>query len=230
VASANIPAPTVGRLPTYLRAAVWLAAEGLEHVASDQFAARVGISAATVRRDLSALGIRGTRGVGYDVKYLVYEFSVELGVDQQWPVAVVGAGNLGKALANYTGMADRGFPIVALFDIDPKLVGARVGDIEVSHLDEMGRVVADRQIAVGVIATVAEGAQRSADALVEAGVSSILNFTTHRIQVAEGVVVRRVDLATELQILSFYRQREQGAASGAGLPLGHSRAADGSYR
>lgn len=217
---ADIPPPTVGRLPTYLKAVMELAAEGRALVASERLAAMVGVNPATVRRDLSALGIGGTRGVGYDVKNLVYEISVELGVNQQWPVAVVGAGNLGRALANYGGMVERGFPVVAIFDIDPALVGRRVAGVDVSHLDRLAETVTTLGVAVGVIATPPDGAQTVADALVEAGIGSILNFTNHPVTVPQQVLVRRVDLATELQILSFYHQRGQGAARGAGLPLG----------
>jgi redox-sensing transcriptional repressor len=219
VSSGAISAATVARLPAYLRSLVDLAAADTSTVSSDHLADLVGVNSATVRRDLSALGITGTRGVGYDVKYLVFEISVELGVNQDWPVAVVGAGNLGRALANYAGLAERGFPIRVLFDTDPAKVGAEVAGIPVRHLDDLAAVVVEQQLAVGVITTPAPAAQDVADALVAAGVSSILNFTAHPVVVPGHVVVRRVDLATELQILSFYQQRGVGSSSGVGLPL-----------
>jgi redox-sensing transcriptional repressor len=220
VSPAEISAATVGRLPTYLRTLIELAAADVDTVSSDHLAELVGVNAATVRRDLGALSITGTRGVGYDVKYLVFEISVELGVNQEWPVAVVGAGNLGRALANYSGMPERGFPIRGLFDIDPAKVGTTVSGIPVCHLDDLPRLVPELGIAVGVIATPIEGAQAVADGLVAAGVTSILNFTAFPIVVPDRVQVRRVDLATELQILSFYQQRGLGTSSGAGVPLG----------
>lgn len=219
MSSGAISAATVTRLPAYLRALVELAAADTGTVSSEHLAERVGVNPATVRRDLASLGITGTRGVGYDVKYLVFEISVELGVNQDWPVAVVGAGNLGLALANYTGLAERGFPIRVLFDVDPGKVGTTVAGVDIRHLDEIADVVAGHQIAVGVITTPAHAAQRAADALVGAGVSSILNFTAHPVTVPDTVVVRRVDLATELQILSFYQQRGIASTTGVGLPL-----------
>jgi redox-sensing transcriptional repressor len=219
VSSGAISAATVGRLPAYLRSLIELAAAETSTVSSDHLADLVGVNSATVRRDLGSLGITGTRGVGYDVKYLVFEISVELGLNQDWPVAVVGAGNLGRALANYTGLVERGFPIRVLFDVDPAKVGTEVSGIEVHHLDDLARLVPKLGVAVGVITTPAGAAQEVADALVAAGVSSILNFTAHPIAVPAHVVVRRVDLATELQILSFYQQRSVASATGVGLPL-----------
>ena len=132
MSSAQISAATVGRLPVYLRALIDLAAANTDTVSSDHLAELVGANPATVRRDLGSLDISGTRGVGYDVKYLVFEISVELGVNQEWPVAVIGAGNLGRALANYTGLTERGFPILALFDIDQAKVGTTVSGIDVT--------------------------------------------------------------------------------------------------
>lgn len=216
----DISAATVGRLPTYLRALVDLASDGIATISSEHLAELVAVNPATVRRDLASLHITGTRGVGYDVKYLVYEISLELGLNQDWPVAVVGAGNLGRALANYSGLAERGFPVYCLFDVDDTKIGTKVAGIPVCHLDDLADVVCEHGIAVGVIATQADAAQEVADALVAAGLTSILNFTARPIVVPDEVVVRRVDLATELQILSFYRQRGLGASAGAGLPLG----------
>lgn len=219
MSSGEISAATVARLPTYLRALIELAGGDTATVSSDHLAELVGVNPATVRRDLASLNITGTRGVGYDVKYLVFEISVELGLNQEWPVTVVGAGNLGRALANYAGLTERGFPIRCMFDTDDEKVGTDVSGIPVRHLDDLTSVVAELGIAVGVIATPADGAQQAADQLVDAGVTSVLNFTAHPIVVPDHIVVRRVDLATELQILSFYQQRSIGSASGTGLPL-----------
>ncbi len=215
----EISAATVGRLPTYLRALAELAGSDTGTVSSEGLAELVGVNAATVRRDLASLDIVGTRGVGYDVKYLVYEISLELGVNQEWPVVVIGAGNLGRALSNYRGLADRGFPIKCLIDVDETKVGTTVSGLPVCHLDDLPALVDEHHIAVGVIATPAAGAQEAADRLVEAGVTSLLNFTANPVVVSDEVVVRRVDLATELQILSFYRQRGGAASTGTGVPL-----------
>ncbi len=222
MSSGPISAATVGRLPRYLRALVELAADDATTVSSDHLAELVGANPATVRRDLASLDITGTRGVGYDVKYLMFEISVELGLNQEWPVAVIGAGNLGRALANYGGLAERGFPIRCLFDIDDAKVGTEVAGVPIRHLDELDEAADALGLTMGVIATSAAGAQEAADALVGAGLTSILNFTAQAIVVPDSVVVRRVDLATELQILSFYHQRGAAASAGTGLPLEHS--------
>jgi redox-sensing transcriptional repressor len=211
---------TVGRLPAYLRSLVDLAGQDVPSVSSSRLARLVGVNPATLRRDLASLEITGTRGVGYDVKYLLFEISVVLGGNQEWPVAVVGAGNLGRALTNYQGLASRGFPVRVLFDIDPELVGTEISGLTVEHFDRLDELVAERGITVGVIATGVEAAQGVADRLVDAGVTSILNFTADPLKVPEHVVVRRVDLATELQILSFYKRRDTAVSGGAGLPLG----------
>lgn len=219
VSSRPISAATVARLPTYLRVLIDLAAADVTTVSSDHLAELVAGNPATVRRDLGSLDISGTRGVGYDVKYLLFEMSVELGVNQEWPVAVIGAGNLGRALANYTGLGDRGFPVRAVFDVDAEKVGTEVAGIPVHDLDDLAALVKELGIAVGVVATPVDGAQEVADRLVAAGVNSILNFTACTVVVPPQVVVRRVDLATELQILSFYQQRGVGTSTGAGVPL-----------
>jgi redox-sensing transcriptional repressor len=159
-----------------------------------------------VRKDLSYLGTYGTRGVGYMVGELVDEITAELGLTHDWPVAIVGLGNLGHALANYRGFGARGFRIVALVDTDPSKVGGRVGELEIESLDTLGAIVAERGVAIGVISVPAAAAQEVADRLVGAGVGSILNFAPAVVTVPVHVSLRKVDLATELQILSFYQQ------------------------
>jgi redox-sensing transcriptional repressor len=206
-----VSAATVGRLPTYLQSLVGLAADDVASVSSAQLAAAVGVNSATLRRDLSSINVTGTRGVGYDVKYLVSAISVILGVHQEWPVAVVGAGNLGRALANYGGLTERGFPVRAIFDIDAEKVGSTVADLVVHHIDDLAAVVGEVGILVAVIATPPNVGQAVADVVVAAGVTSVLNFTARTIDVPDEVVVRTVDLATELQILSFYQQRSSAA-------------------
>lgn len=218
-----VSAATVGRLPTYLRSLMELAADDLASVSSEQLATLVGVNPATLRRDLSSLGVTGTRGVGYDVKQLVFEISVILGVNQDWPVAVVGAGNLGRALTNYQGLASRGFPVRAIVDNDSAKVGTEISGLTVRHVNELAGLIAELDIAVGVIATAAGSAQAVAEQLVDAEVQSILNFTAEQLDVPDSVVVRRVDLATELQILSFYQRRRASHSSDGtdttGVPL-----------
>jgi redox-sensing transcriptional repressor len=160
---------------------------------------------------LSHLGSYGIRGVGYDVDYLVYQVSRALGLTQNWSVAIVGAGNLGRALANYGGFVSRGFRIVALLDTAPELIGNRIGRLTVQHVDELEDVIADRQVAIGAIATPADAAQLVCDRLVAAGVTSILNFAPLVLNVPDGVDVRKVDLSIELQILAFHARRRSAA-------------------
>ncbi len=215
----DVSGPTIGRLPRYLASLMELISVGEPTISSDRLSELVDLNAATVRRDLASLGISGTRGVGYDIKHLVFEINQALGLNHVWPVIVVGAGNLGRALANYDGLADRGFPVCGLVDVDPALIGKAVGAVTVRPVDDVSEMVDSLGAAVGVLTTSSEGAQEAADALVAAGVRSILNLTPQAIVVPEEVDVRRVDLATELQILSFYHQRRASAASGSGVPL-----------
>ena len=203
----KIPEATVARLPLYLRSLLEGQHAGLTTISSERLAELAGVNAAKVRKDLSYLGSYGTRGVGYDVEYLLFQMQRELGLTHDWPVAIVGLGNLGQALANYGGFGDRGFQVRALVDADAARVGERIGDLVIDHLDDLPKVVSERGIAIGVIATPAFAAQEVAELLVSAGVHSILNFAPAVLAVSEGVSLRKVDLATELQILSFYQQR-----------------------
>ncbi|MCB1262305.1 MAG: redox-sensing transcriptional repressor Rex, partial [Acidimicrobiales bacterium] len=152
------------------------------------------------------LGSYGTRGVGYDVEYLLFQMSRELGLNHDWPVVIAGIGNLGSALANYGGFTERGFPVAALVDADTTKVGRSLGDLEIRHVDELPQLVDELGIAIGVIATPAHVAQGVADKMAEAGIHSVLNFAPAVITVPDGVSLRKVDLAVELQILSFYQQ------------------------
>ncbi len=213
----RIPEATVARLPVYLQILVDQAGEGVENISSEGLAELAGVNAAKVRKDLSYLGSYGTRGVGYEVDYLVYQIRRELGLDHDWPVVIVGAGNLGQALAGYGGFNDRGFPVAGLVDIDDDKVDTVVGGIRVRPLDELAQIVAARNVSIGVIATPPPAAQDAADRLVKAGVTSILNFAPVVLSVPVGITVRKVDLAVELQILSYHEQRRAAASQGGQL-------------
>jgi redox-sensing transcriptional repressor len=202
-----IPEATVGRLPLYLRVLVDVASSGGTTMSSDELADAAGVTSAKVRKDLSYLGSYGTRGVGYDVAYLVHQIRRELGLTQHWPIVIAGIGNLGHALANYRGFTERGFEVAALVDSDPAKVGERVGGLEVRPIEELSELVRKHGVAIGVIATPASAVQEVAERLVDAGVRSILNFAPAVVSVPESVTVRKVDLATELQILAYYEQR-----------------------
>jgi redox-sensing transcriptional repressor len=207
----DVPEATVARLPVYLRALHALADRGLTTVSSEALAASAGVGSAKLRKDLSHLGSYGTRGVGYDVAELVTHISAALGLGQRWAVVLVGVGNLGHALAGYGGFDERGFQVVGLFDVDPGRVGEQVGDLVVRHLDELAEVVHAAVASIGVIATPAAAAQSVCDRLVDAGITSVLNFAPALLQVPPGVDVRKVDLSNELQILSFHEHRKSVA-------------------
>jgi redox-sensing transcriptional repressor len=203
----GIPEATIARLPLYLRALYVLADRDIASVSSEELAAAAGVNSAKLRKDLSHLGSYGTRGVGYDVDYLIYQVSRELGLTQDWPVLIVGAGNLGRALANYGGFATRGFRVAALIDSDKLVVGSVIAGHRVRAADEIERVVTEYGVMIGAITVPAVAAQGICDRLVAAGVASILNFAPVVLNVPDGVDVRKVDLSIELQILAFHAQR-----------------------
>jgi redox-sensing transcriptional repressor len=200
----------------YHRNLVSLTARGVILVSSEELAEASGVSSAKLRKDLSFLGSYGTRGVGYDVEFLLYQIARALGLTQEWPVVIVGIGNLGHALAGYPGFASRGFSVVGLFDTDKKLVGETVTvagkEIVVQDISKLAQVVLSTNASIGVIATPESAAQEVCDLMLRNGVTSILNFAPVQIEVPAGVDVRRVDLATELQILAFHEQRKSQSA------------------
>ena len=221
----RIPEATVARLPVYLRSLYELTADRVANVSSERLAELAGVNAAKVRKDLSYLGTYGTRGVGYDVTYLLFQMNRELGLTQTWPVIIVGAGNLGRALANYGGFDERGYPVAGLVDVTDDKVGTTISGHVVHHLDDLPDLVAaGGGSAIGVIATPASAAQDVAERLVLAGVTSILNFAPIVLSLPRHVTVRKVDLAVELQILSFYQQRRLGAV--VAIDDGHTPTAE----
>ena len=214
-AGRGIPDATVARLPVYHRVLVSLSEAGVQTVSSEALAAKCGVSSAKFRKDLSYLGSYGTRGVGYDVSYLTYHISRELGSAQPWGVVIVGIGNLGRALISYRGFTSRGFAIVGLVDNHPDVVDesitlSELGNLvalKVRPLVELETIVGATKAQIGVIATPADCAQGVCERLVASGIRSILNFAPVVLEVPNGVEVRKVDLAVELQILAFHEQR-----------------------
>ena len=204
----GIPEATVARLPVYLRALTGLSERGTATCSSEELATAAGVNSAKLRKDLSYLGSYGTRGVGYDVEYLRYQIAREIGLTQDWPVVIVGIGNLGHALANYSGFSSRGFRTVALLDADPVRTGQVVAGMKIRSFDELDAIVREHGVAIGVIATPAAAAQDVCDRMVAAGVSSILNFAPTVLAVPDEVDVRKVDLSIELQILAYHEQRK----------------------
>lgn len=204
----KIPEASVARLPLYLRCLAELTDDDVATVSSGRLAEMAGVNAAKVRKDLSYLGSYGTRGVGYDVDYLRFQIRRELGLTRDWPVIVVGLGNLGQALSNYAGFSSRGFPIAALIDADPTKVGTTVHGHVIRHIDDLATVISDTGATIGILSVPGHAAQGVADVMVDAGIRSILNFAPAVLSVPDEVSVRKVDLALELQILSFYQERE----------------------
>jgi redox-sensing transcriptional repressor len=202
-----VPGPTVARLPVYRRALESLVGSETVTVSSAELARLTGVNAATVRRDLSWLGSYGMRGTGYDAGQLLDRVERELALDLDWPVVVIGVGNLGRALARSATFASRGFRVAALIDVDPRIVGTLVGGVVVEHADDLAAVVRRERVLVAVVATPADAAQAVAERLAAAGVQAILNFAPVRLRLKGQVRVRNVDLAAELEVLAFYGSR-----------------------
>jgi redox-sensing transcriptional repressor len=208
-AERGIPEATIARLPIYHRALAGFAQRDVTTISSEELAAACGVSSAKLRKDLSYLGSYGTRGVGYDVAYLSYHISRALGTAQPWTVVIIGMGNLGQALMSYRGFVSRGFQIGALIDADDAIIGrtfvVQGKQLVVQPAETLRTAAAGAHIAV--IAVPADAAQHVCDEVVAAGIRSILNFAPTVLSVPDGVEVRKVDLAVELQILAFHEQR-----------------------
>lgn len=217
VRSRVIPEATVARLAVYLQvlSAGPQVADSDGIVSSAGLAAAAGVNPAGLRRDLSFLGSHGVRGVGYDAAKLINEIRRVLGAHHPFRVALVGVGNLGRALSGYAGFAGRGFDIAGLFDVDPVKLGGRVGGLLVRPISELASVCRAESITIGVIATPEEAAQSAADALVAAGIFSILDFAPGMVSVPAGVELRRVDLALELQMLAFHETSRSSGVAGS---------------
>lgn len=207
----TVPDATVARLATYLRVLGTLADRGVVTVSSDELAAFAGVNSAKLRKDLSYLGSYGIRGVGYDVATLIEQISRTLGLTVHRSVALIGVGNLGQALAGYAGFASRGFRIAALVDADPQRVGTQIRGLTVGDIADLDEIVTTHGITIGVLAVPAAVAQEVCDRLVSAGVTSILNFAPVVLSVPAHVHLRKVDLAAEMQILSFHETRKAAA-------------------
>ncbi len=214
----QIPDVTVARLPIYRRVLAELSKEinslkehggsAITTISSEELAARSGVNAAQVRKDISYLGSFGTPGVGYEIAELSNVVSRGLGLSRDCPILIVGIGNLGTALANYQGFAERGFPVTALFDANSKKVGKLCAGLTIQSIAELAEYTAENKIAVGVIAVPGDAAQELANYMVDCGIRSILNFAPILISVPEGINLRQVDLSVELQVLSFYLEQQ----------------------
>jgi redox-sensing transcriptional repressor len=200
----KIPHIVIGRLPLYLRVLNRLHKEGKVYASSQELGKLLDISAAQIRKDLSHFGELGKRGTGYHIDFLIDELGKILNTDTIWKMAVVGAGDVGHALANYNGFINRGFEVAAIFDCDPDKVGNQIGDLTIQDCSEMQAVVDQEDIKIAVIATPAEAAQQVAEDLISTGVKAILNYAPIFLKVADDVHVEHIDPAVHLQKLSYY--------------------------
>jgi redox-sensing transcriptional repressor len=205
MAKRAIPDIVVGRLPVYLRELTYLMAEGRQVTSSQELGDRLGISSAQIRKDLSHFGEFGKQGTGYDIAYLYQQLRQILKVDRMWDVVLVGAGNLGKAIADYGGFAGKGFVIRAIFDTDPGKIGSPLGidNLTVRDIRELADVIHELEITVGIIAAPAEHAQAVARIMADAGIKAILNYAPITL-IVPGVRKQYIDPVVGLQRMTYY--------------------------
>lgn len=207
----DIPDIVVGRLPVYLRTLRTLAAEGKDITSSSELGTRLGLTSAQIRKDLSYFGEFGRQGLGYNIEFLIEQLRRILRVDRIWPVVLVGAGDLGRALAHYHGFHDRGFEIRMVFDSDPEKIGGNLADFPVREMSRMATEVRAAGIRVAMLAVPATAAQKVTDLLVEAGVQAVLNYAPTALVVPKGVHVQNIDPSVHLQRMTFYLNEESSA-------------------
>lgn len=200
----TIPDIVISRLPIYLRALDRLAQEGHEVTSSHELGKRLGISSAQIRKDLSHFGGFGKQGTGYKIAFLSGQLRQVLKVDREWEVALVGAGDLGSAVARYRGFTDRGFRITHVFDAAPEKIGKRIGEFVIEPISSLKKVVQENNIKIAMIAVPAEEAQNVADALIEAGVRAILNYAPINLNVPDNVHVQYIDPVIHMQRMTYY--------------------------
>lgn len=204
MSSVDIPDIVIGRLPLYLRALTRMALEGVRITSSHELGKRLGISSAQIRKDLSHFGEFGKQGTGYQIEYLTEQLRRILKVDREWKVALVGVGDLGRALAHYNGFRDRGFRITMLFDNDPAKVGTMLDGFQIYDVTLLKDLIRQHGITLAMIAVPAEAAQRVADELVAAGVHGLLNYAPINLAVPDGVHVQYIDPVVHLQRMTYY--------------------------
>jgi len=200
----EIPDIIVGRLPVYLRALRHMQEEGQQTTSSQDLGEQVGISAAQIRKDLSQFGEFGKQGTGYHIPFLIDKLCEILKVDRVWEVAVVGAGDMGHALARYQGFFNRGFRITMIFDNNLEILGKKIGDLTIQPTDSLVTSIKNAHIKIAMLTVPATAAQKTADKLVEAGVKAILNYAPISLNVPEGVIVQYIDPSTHLQRMTYY--------------------------
>lgn len=204
VAISEIPDIVIGRLPIYLRALNQLMQQGHEITSSHELGQRLGISSAQIRKDLSHFGEFGKQGTGYQISHLQTQLKQILQVDKEWPVIVVGAGDLGRAIAHYGGFVERGFRVVAIFDNDPKKIGTGNQGLKVIESAGIPDVIREHNVRIAMIAVPAQVAQNVCDILVAAGIRAILNYAPITLSVPDNVHVQYIDPVAHLQRMTYY--------------------------
>jgi redox-sensing transcriptional repressor len=202
--TASIPDIVISRLPIYLRALERLAQDGHEVTSSLELGKHLGISSAQIRKDLSHFGGFGKQGTGYKIKYLTEQLRQVLKVEQEWEIALVGAGDLGSAVARYRGFAHRGFRVAYVFDSAASKAGKRLANLDIYPMEKLHEIISERGIKVAMIAVPAESAQQVADALIAAGVRAILNYAPINLNVPPTVRVQYIDPVIHLQRMTYY--------------------------
>lgn len=208
----RVPEGVIERLPAYLSVLIQLRQDGQSTVSSASLGELTDINPAQIRRDLTHFGSFGKRGVGYQIVTLIDKIQRILGSDHTHRLILVGAGNLGSAVASYNGLRARGFIVVAIFDNDPSKIGTRIGDIIVQDVSNMSRVVQDQRISIGVITVPPEAAQRVADQMCESGIRVILNYTSTMVRVSDTVTLHNTDPVRELLHTLYYLSRAENVA------------------
>jgi redox-sensing transcriptional repressor len=200
----QVPEIVVGRLPIYLRMLEFLKKEGKPITSSQELAERLGLSSAQIRKDLSYFGEFGKQGTGYNIDYLQKQLRQILHVDHVWDVVLIGAGDLGRALAHYQGFVPQGFRLVAIFDNEPKKIGTQIGSLTVLAIAEMPRLVREKRIRVAILAVPAEAGSAVAMMAVESGIQAILNYAPITLNVPPHVKVYHIDPVVGLQSMAYY--------------------------
>jgi redox-sensing transcriptional repressor len=200
----KIPDIIITRLPVYLRALQHMEDSGLKTTSSQELGEHVGISAAQIRKDISQFGEFGKQGTGYSISYLLDKLREILKVDRMWDVIIVGAGDMGHALARYQGFANRGFNVVMIFDNDKNKIGRKVGDLTIEDTADLVKRVKSSGIKIAMLTIPAVVAQEAADKLVQAGIKAILNYAPISLNVPDCIKVQYVDPATQLQRMTYY--------------------------
>ncbi len=202
------PDVVVRRLPLYARTLAYLQQEGVQSVSSQELGARINITAAQIRKDLSYFGQLGKQGIGYNVNELLHHINRILGLNEEWNVILVGVGHLGQAIARYSGFGERGIHIVGLFDIDPQKVGTELTGLTIQHVNDIPAIVRTHNVRMAIVAVSADHAQEVVDRLVKTGIEAILNYAPVIVRVPSGVWVRHIDPVSLLHSMTYYLARE----------------------